>query len=224
MRWLTRTPEPEVMDDDKEALAYEQADFYQVNLRCARRALRLLEADRGQALDLGTGPAEIPILFCQLAPGWKVTAVDASPAMLRLAEKRVHQARLERRITLRRGDAKALRFLRRRFDLVFSNSLLHHLGDPLPFWREVRRLVRPGGALMVQDLTRPRSRSVARALVRRHAAPASRLLKQLFHQSLLAAFTPAEVRKQLEAAGLKGLRVRAINDRHLVVRGHVEDD
>jgi ubiquinone/menaquinone biosynthesis C-methylase UbiE len=217
---MNRVLEPEVMADEVEARAYEEADFYQVNLRCARRAFRLVEGKRGRAIDLGTGPAEIPILFCQLAPGWKVTAVDASPAMLTLARKWVRQAGLAQRISLRRGDAKNLGRRSRRYDLVFSNSLLHHLPDPLPFWRQVQRLVKPGGAVMVQDLRRPRSRAEARRLVRRHAGDASRLLKELFYQSLLAAFTPTEIRRQLDAAGLEGLRVRAINDRHLVVRGY----
>lgn len=221
---LTRVPEPEVMADEREARAYEQADFCAVNLRCARRALRLVQAESGHALDLGTGPAEIPILFCQLAPGWKITAVDASAAMLRLARLAVRRARLERRITLHRGDANALGKLGRRFDLIFSNSLLHHLGDPRPFWLEVKRLLKPGGAVLVQDLKRPRSRAEARRLVQRHAANDSRLLQQLFYQSLVAAFTPAEVRKQLDASGLRHLRVRAINDRHLVVRGHADQE
>jgi ubiquinone/menaquinone biosynthesis C-methylase UbiE len=218
-RSLARIPEPEVMDDEEEAAAYLEGDFQEVNLACARRARRLVRGEEGHAIDLGTGPAEIPVLFCRLAPGWRLTAVDASPAMLRLARQRVAEAGLEARIELLRADAKALRSVRRRFDLVLSNSLLHHLSDPLPFWKEVKRLVAPGGAVLVQDLRRPASRAAARELVRRHAAGASPLLVQLFHQSLLAAFTPAEVRRQLAAARLEGLRVRALGDRHLIVSG-----
>jgi ubiquinone/menaquinone biosynthesis C-methylase UbiE len=206
------------MDDADEAEAYEAGDFRDVNLAFARRAVRLCSGRRGRALDLGTGPAEIPVLFCGLAPGWRMTAVDASPAMLRLARRKVGESGLDRRIRVVRGDAKDLRGLHRRFDAVLSNSLLHHLRDPLPFWREVRRLCRPGGVVLVQDLRRPQSRAAARELVRRHAAGDSPLLKQLFYQSLLAAYTPAEVREQLRAAGLD-LAVRATTDRHLVVAG-----
>jgi ubiquinone/menaquinone biosynthesis C-methylase UbiE len=215
---IHRVPEPEVMDDESEARAYEDGDFLRVNLAFARRASRLLPQPRGHALDLGTGPAEIPILFCGLRNAWRVTAVDASAAMLRLARRNVRLAGLERRIHLVRADAKNLRSLRRRVDAVLSNSLLHHLPDPLPFWREVRRVCRPGGVVLVQDLRRPRSRAAARALVRRHAADDSPLLRQLFYRSLLAAFTPAEVREQLRSAGLE-LEVRATTDRHLVVWG-----
>jgi ubiquinone/menaquinone biosynthesis C-methylase UbiE len=216
---MERVPEPEVMDDALEVRAYREADFRAVNRLCARRAFRASGKPTGSAIDLGTGPAEIPIFFCEIAPRWRVTAIDASRGMLATARENVKRAKLERRIRLLRGDAKKLRGLRDRFDLVFSNSLLHHLADPEPFWREVRRLVRPGGAVLVQDLCRPRSRAAAAGLVRLHAKGASPLLRQLFHQSLLAAFTMTEVREQLRKAGLEGLAVLRVSDRHLVARG-----
>lgn len=209
------------MDEEAEVLAYRDADFRRVNLLCARRALRVADKTRGRALDLGCGPAEIPILFCGLAPGWKVTAVDASATMLREAVRKVKQARLDRRVQLVRGDAKRLRGLKWPYDLVLSNSLLHHLPDPLPFWREIRRWAAPGTALLIQDLFRPGSVREARRLVALHAGEASRVLRQLFFQSLLAAFTPEEVRAQLREAGLSGLEVRKVSDRHLVIRGKI---
>ncbi len=218
---VERIPEPEVMDDAREVKAYCDADFREVNRLCARRSLRASGRDRGHAIDLGCGPAEIPIFLCQMAPGWRVTAVDASPEMLAAAARSVAAARLERRIRLLKADAKALGSLRTKFDLVLSNSLLHHLHDPMPFWREVKRLAKPGGSVMVQDLFRPNTRAAARRLVALHAQGDSPLLRQLFHQSLLAAFTPEELRTQLREAGLENLQVRKVSDRHLVVRGRV---
>lgn len=207
------------MDDVAEARAYEEGDFRRVNRAFARRLLRTVGVSKGRAVDLGTGPAAIPMIFLQLAPMWRVLAVDASPTMLNLARRAVSEAGLEKRIELRRGDCKALGRLGTRFDLVFSNSLLHHVEDPLALWHEVKRITRPGGKIVIQDLTRPRNRAELRHLVRRHAGDASPLLRQLFHQSLLAAFTPAEVREQLQAAGLEHLRVRKTTDRHLVISG-----
>lgn len=219
---LPRTPEPEVMDDELEVEAYRQADFTDVNRRCARRALRAATAYRcgdsgGRAIDIGTGPADIPIALCRLAHGWRVTAVDLSPGMLRVAREHVRAASLRSRIRLLRGDAKSLRGVRPPFDLVMSNSLLHHLHDPLPFWRQVKRLAGFHGAIMIQDLCRPESLCQSRALVRQHTSEESPILQQLFHQSLLAAFTPAEIRRQLKAVVFPAATVRKINDRHLVV-------
>ena len=138
--------------------------------------------------------------------------------MLALARKKVRDADLEKRIKLLRGDVKKLTGLRRPFDAVFSNSLLHHLSDPVAFWHEVRRLTKPGGQIVVKDLRRPASRRKARELMRLHAGEDTKILQQLFYQSLLAAFTPAEVRAQLAEAQLD-LHVRVTTDRHLLVTG-----
>jgi ubiquinone/menaquinone biosynthesis C-methylase UbiE len=205
---------------DEEVEAYRTADFTEVNRDFALRALELA-GPRGRAVDLGTGPAQIPLLLCSLAPGWRVLAVDASAEMLRAARAARAAAGLERRVELLRADATRLRKVRGGFDLVISNSLLHHLADPMPFWREVARLAGKKGAVFVQDLARPLSRSRARALVRRHAGDQTPLLRELFYRSLLAAFTPLEVRGQLRAARVRGLRVGMCSDRHLLVSGRL---
>ena len=74
-----RTPEPEYMDDRAEAEAYAAADFSGVNAAFAERLAELAVAiDNAEALDLGTGPADIPIRVARLKPGWRITAVDAA--------------------------------------------------------------------------------------------------------------------------------------------------
>jgi ubiquinone/menaquinone biosynthesis C-methylase UbiE len=209
------------MAGEAEVRAYRDTDFSDVNRLFARRLLGIAGKQGGRALDIGTGPAEIPLFLCEMAPRWRVTAVDASDGMLDVARAKVRRHGLEKRIRIQKGDAKSLRGLRRPFDLVFSNGALHHISDPISFWREVRRLLVPGGRVMVQDLLRPRTRAEARRLVRLYSQGASRLLKRLFLQSFLAAYTPAEVRAQLEEAGISGWRVRKASDRHVAVFGRL---
>jgi ubiquinone/menaquinone biosynthesis C-methylase UbiE len=218
---MKRIPEREVMAGEAEVRAYRDTDFSDVNRLFARRLLRMAGRRGGRALDIGTGPAEIPIFLCEMAPRWRVTAVDASQGMLEVARAKVRRHGLEERIRIQKGDAKSLRGLRRPFDLVFSNGVLHHISDPIAFWREVRRLLVPGGHVLVQDLLRPGTRAQARRLVRRYSQGASRLLKRLFLQSFLAAYTPAEVRAQLEEAGISGWKVRKVSDRHVAVFGRL---
>lgn len=217
MKWIPRTPEPEVMAHRDEVEVYSQADFSEVNQTFARRLVRRIEP-RGRAVDLGTGPASIALEFCALAPEWHILGVDASAGMLAEGRRLVRQAGLESRIRFLRKSVLELGGLRQ-FDLVFSNSVLHHLANPLRFWHTVADLTRPGGMIMVQDLRRPDAVKSASQLVRLHARGNPPLLKQLFHQSLLAAFTPGEVRQQLALAGLGYLRVDDVSDRHLLVHG-----
>jgi SAM-dependent methyltransferase len=102
---------------------------------------------------------------------------------------------------------------------VFSNSLLHHLRDPLVLWQCVGRWLAPGGAVFVMDLMRPENPATAQQLVGTYAAAEPDILRRDFFSSLLAAYRVEEVRQQLRLAGLAHLRVASASDRHFVVWG-----
>lgn len=216
--WIPRTPEPVLMDDPEEVAAYDEADFTEVNRGLASRCLQYC-GEAGRAIDLGCGPASISLELCQLSPRWKVLAVDAGRRMLSRGRKLVRAAGLSGQIAFLLADACRVPRPGGAFDLVVSNSLLHHVSDPIGLWVEARRLVRPGGAIVVQDLCRPSSPREADRLVREHAGGESALLRDLFHRSLLAAYRPEELRAQLSFAGLEGLEVKKVSDRHLLVLG-----
>ncbi len=82
----------------------------------------------------------------------------------------------------------------------------------------MRRLGRPGAAVYVMDLMRPDSPLAAREIVERVAPREHPILKEDFYNSLCAAFTVAEVRGQLESAGLP-LTVEAVTERHMRIKG-----
>lgn len=216
-RWIARKPEPEVMSDRDEVRVYTRTDFSGVNQSFARRLIEMA-GKAGRAIDLGTGPASIPLELCSIEPKWKVLAVDASAGMLGEGRRLTRRAGLDGHIRFLKHNVLELTGMRP-FDLVFSNSLLHHLERPLCFWRKVADLVVPDGHIVIQDLRRPANRATADRLIRKHARDADRLLQKLFHQSLLAAFTPEEVREQLALSGLSSLKVEVVSDRHLLVHG-----
>lgn len=219
---MQRVPEPELMDLPDEARAYAAADFADVNAAFVARLLELTgDRERTLAVDLGTGPADIPQRVLRARPHWQILAVDAAAAMLELARTETERAGLVHAIRLVQAAATASGLPAATHDVVFSNSLLHHVVDVDGLWREVQRLLRPGGLVFVRDLLRPPTREQARALVERHAGDASELLKQEFYRSLLSAYTPDEVRAQLERSGLAQLQVRVVSDRHLDVFGTI---
>jgi SAM-dependent methyltransferase len=211
--------EPEVMDDPEQALAYARAPFEDVNQGFVNRFLHdYPHFTRGHVVDLGCGPADIPIRFVRALPQCRVTAVDASLPMIRLAQAAVLRAGLADRITLICQRLQSFT-LPEPADAVLSNSLLHHLGDPLEFWSCLRNLLKPGGSVLVMDLRRPASPEAAQAIVDQYAADSPGILRRDFYRSLLAAFTEDEVAKQLAALGLSSLAVEVIDDRHWVVSG-----
>ena len=84
------------------------------------------------------------------------------------------------------------------------------------------RLGLPGAYVLVVDLFRPPSRERARQIVDEYAAGEPEVLRNDFYHSLLAAFTPEEVRAQLAEHGLaEALSVEKISDRHLGVFGRL---
>lgn len=105
--------------------------------------------------------------------------------------------------------------------MILSSSFLHHLHEPQVLWQTVHHYAKRGTIVFVPDLRRPSSRAKAREFVRKYSGAEPEILRRDFHNSLLAAFTPAEVRKQLKQAGLTTLEVEVVSDRHLLVFGRV---
>ena len=216
---MERVLEPELMDDPEQAAAYAAADFSQENQGFVERFEEYFPGfSSGHVLDAGCGPADIPIRFARRYPSCRLTAVDASMPMIHLAEEAVNKAGLRHRIALRceRLDAVPGANV---FDAVLSNSLLHHLPNPLQFWHKLRQLVKPGSPVLVMDLLRPDSPEEAQAIVDRYAAGAPAVLRRDFFNSLMAAFTEDEVTTQLARLNLTRLLIDVIDDRHWVVGG-----
>lgn len=218
---MERVPEPELMDDPAQALAYAAADFSEPHEAFVRHFQRLFpEFKRGRVLDLGCGAADITIRFARAYPAAKLDGIDGARAMLRLAREAVAKAQLEPRVSLHLLQLPA-DGLDNGYDAMISNSLLHHLVQPATLWQAVARAGRPGAAVLVMDLLRPDSREAACELVRLHAGDAPPVLARDFMNSLLAAYRPEEVARQLRASGLEDLDVAVVSDRHWLVWGHV---
>jgi len=140
--------------------------------------------------------------------------------MIRLGEQAIIDAGLVDRITLRCERIQSL-VLPELVDAVVSNSLLHHIPNPLRFWLAVKQLVRPGSYALVMDLLRPASTDDAAALVDQYASNEPVILRRDFYNSLLAAFTEDEVAAQLAEMNLSRLLIDVPDDRHWLVGGLV---
>ena len=220
---LPRTLEPEVMDTGEEAADYDAMDHAGVNrafvddLLGAWFAGALIPAPT--VLDLGTGTAQIPIELANRGLSAQITAVDLAEHMLALAEKNVAEAGFSDVISLERIDAKSLPFAEGSFDIVMSNSIVHHIPEPAGCLREMHRVLRPGGLLFVRDLMRPETIDTVEELVAMYAANENPHQRQLFRQSLHAALNVDEMRQLLSDLSLPAEWVEATSDRHWTVSG-----
>lgn len=228
---MQRQPEPELMNDADQAEAYFQADFNESNsLFCellieallTQWSLSLAELVKKplKILDLGCGDAEIPVRIAQQLPLVQIDAVDGAAAMLHFAEQRLQTAQLTERIHLIQAHLPSTQ-LQTGYDVILSNSLLHHLHYPQILWRESRRLAHPQTVLLVMDLMRPESRHQAEIMMGIYAKDAPPVLRRDFFNSLLAAYRLEEIQQQLHDEGLSHLTAREVSDRHWAVAGKV---
>jgi trans-aconitate 2-methyltransferase len=220
---MRRTPEPELMTGEQQALVYAVADFSASDQALVERLFELFPAGLGNVLlDLGCGPGNISFLLARHFTAAQVVGVDGSAAMLRLAKQA---------LAAETALYQRLRFeqcclpdpgLSGGYSAVVSNSLLHHLHDPQVLWHALPRLGVSGACVYVKDLRRPASARAAIQIQRRYQGDAPAVLQHDYLASLHAAFTPIEVAQQLEQAGLAGqLQVEPLDDRYLEVWGQL---
>ena len=218
---MERLLEREIMDGEEQVRAYAQADFSKENQWFVDYFLEVFPDFReGLVLDLGCGPADIPIRLVRACPSFSLMAVDASGPMINLAQAAVDEAKV--------GDHVAV--VCQRFqdiqqqepaDAIISNSLVHHVPNPFQFWYALKKLAKPGSPVLIMDLLRPETLDEAQALVDQYAADEPEQLRQDFFNSLQAAFTEDEVASHLAELNLSRLLIDVPDDRHWVVTGRV---
>ena len=202
---MKRTLEPELMNDPEQAAVYAGPDLdnaYWLFIQCFRKYFRNL-TPKSAILDLGCGPAGIPLRLAKLFPDCEIHGVDGAPAMLSQAERAVQREGLEKQVRLFKGTLPTRLLLPQSgYSIVISNSFLHHLADPMVLWQTIRTYGLTDAAILVLDLLRPADDKEAQRVVASHMPDAPPTLRQDMLLSLHAAFTLDEVRAQLQRAQL----------------------
>ena len=226
---LHRILEPEVMDTVAEAIDYNSMDHSHVNrafvddLLAALASVHRPSGETWQIFDAGTGTALIPLELMSRGVNAVVTAGDLAGQMLIVARDNVRAAGLTGSIRLVLTDCKQLPDADAAYRVVMSNSIVHHIPEPLAVLSELWRVLQPGGLLFVRDLMRPVDLATLDHLVQTHAGDANDHQQQMFRDSLHAALTVPEVSGLLEQVGIPREAVRATSDRHWTVSARKQD-
>jgi ArsR family transcriptional regulator len=155
--------------------------------------LRLLPGPRlGRALDIGTGTGRLlEVLAPRLDAG---LGIDASRTMLALARVRLAKPEFSH-LSVRLADMYALPLHDASFDLVLLQMVLHYAEEPAKAVREARRVLAPGGTLIVVDLA-PHDRAELRDRMGHHALG--------FSDTAMAALLRDGGLRELGAASIEG--------------------
>jgi len=219
---MQRIPETELMEDEAQALAYARADFNEPHSMFIHLVQQTFgDYLGGTALDLGCGTADITVRFSRAYPQCQLDGIDGSKNMLRYGHEFITKHGLSGQINLVQGYISDMLLNNHHYNVVISNSLLHHLNDPMVLWETIKEYAKPAAAIFVMDLLRPESEEQAKDLVAENASNEPEILKRDFYNSLLAAYRTDEVKDQLGRAGLEHLAIKVVSDRHFVVAGHL---
>ena len=218
---MKRVLEPEIMGEEEQALAYAEADFSSSNQFFVDRLVEQYSSRMKNVLDLGCGPADVPVRFLRKIPSLRITAVDASAAMVKLARETVNDANLQDRVTVVNDRLPGLSLDDNDFDTIISKDMLHHLPDPAVLWNEIKRMAKGSTVVGVMDLLRPGSAQDAKAIVESVSGDEHDVLKRDFYRSLLAAFTMDEVAEQFHRLGME-LSIEKVSDRHFLATGLID--
>ena len=136
---------------DRLASFYDLLEAHVERFRFASWRARLRDRIVGdQALEVGVGTGKnLPYYPRDV----KVTAVDLSPRMLERARRRASVLGLE--VELREMDVQDLAFPDHIFDTVFATFVFCSVPDPVLGLRELRRVCKPGGMLLLLEHMRP---------------------------------------------------------------------
>lgn len=170
----------------------------------------------GWALDVATGTAPMAQLLAQCNSGSRVVGIDFCPEMLAKARARLGTSSDGNRIHLVLGDALKLPFPDSTFDCVTISFALRNVVSVTDVFREMARVIKPGGRVVSLELTRPSS-WLFRAiyyLYLCHVAPFIGGLvsgkKEAYiylPQSILEFPSPQEVGRIMEESGLEKVKI-----------------
>ena len=98
---MERCLEKEIMDGEEQVRAYAQANFSKENQWFVEQFLDTFpEFREGLILDLGCGPADIPVRLAGLCTEFNIVGVDASAPMTILAQEAIHEANCSKQIQI----------------------------------------------------------------------------------------------------------------------------
>ncbi|MFO1009859.1 MAG: metalloregulator ArsR/SmtB family transcription factor [Planctomycetota bacterium] len=145
--------------------------------------------------DLGCGTGYLASALAGLCS--RLVCVDGSNAMLEEARKKLEPMPPGTTLDLRRGDLDELPIADAELDGCVAGMVLHHLDDPTPAVREMRRVLKPGSTAVVLELAPHREEWMRDEQGDRHLG-----------------LDPRDVRAAFERSGFVDARIEAVDDRY----------
>src|SRR5438477_10932793 len=103
-------------------------------------------------LEVGSGPGFVTELLLALCPHSHITCVEIDPDLIIPAEQYLQSRGLQGRYSIVQGDLMKMDLPDDTFDFALASIVFQHLRDPLGAVEEIRRVLKPGGRLVINDI------------------------------------------------------------------------
>ncbi|MDP2919141.1 MAG: class I SAM-dependent methyltransferase [Dehalococcoidia bacterium] len=152
---IPREPDREGIGDEEALRAYDRVSRWPIfgyERRIVLKALSTLNL-RGTLVDIGCGPGYLAARIEREFPGLRVIGLDNDDQILRIAVKN-WTPRSYPDMTFLAGDVHRLPFGDNSLDCVVASLSFHHWTDAQTGLREIHRVLKPGGHLVIMDMRR----------------------------------------------------------------------
>lgn len=188
----------------------------------ASRALKL-GVESGMVLDVGTRVGIVALKLLWQNENFYSIGLDRSGTMIEQARATAQAWDLDERATFQVGDPRQMRFKTGYFDLVISDSSMHRYDDAPAVFREIRRVLKPKGALLLRDFRRPNRLRMAKH-IQEHAERFGPAMRQQIETSVRAAYTEAEWMRMVRDAELTGTQMSETDPNYITIERRGETD
>lgn len=123
-----------------------------------KKAIKIISSTHNPRyiLDVATGTGDLAISALKLNPE-KITGIDISEKMLDIGKEKINKLGISGKIELLQGDSENIKFGDSSFDVAMVAFGVRNFADPLAGLKEMNRVVKPGGMIMVLEFSKPAS-------------------------------------------------------------------
>lgn len=187
-----------------------------------KRALDL-GVESGMVLDVGTRVGLVLLKLLWQNEHFYAIGLDSSGLMIERARETATAWELGERAFFQVGDARRMNFKSGYFDLVISDSTLHRFDNSVAVLKEIRRVLKPRGALLVRDVHRPHRLGMASRIAQFNNRYGDAMGPQLT-RAIQSAYTRSEIEQAIRESGLSGTRISEPDTDHILIDRRGETD
>ena len=208
--------DPHLSDEEVAAWveATEDAYFKTQDQAFVERA-RGLGVDGGMVLDLGSRFGLVAMKLLWDEENFLCMGVYPTLQIAEQAREIAEEWNLGERMFFQVGEPAQMKFKTGYFDMVVSDGALHSFPDPMETLKEIHRIAKRTGAILIRELRRPNRFRISRYVIR-HGAHYRDHLRNRFGAEVRAGFTPIEFSSFAKTIGMEDARIVA-EETHIIL-------